>query len=145
MLVTMYDVASKCPIAKWIERTFTIKVDVGDQAVVIRSRLQDMANFKCTEDMLRATTLLQDKPDNILSLVAKIVNQKVNQLANEQAKLAELCAAIVEDLHNNVIALPVMCVVGEALFDILAKYEPDATLAGWRSWLKLCEAYLIQQ
>lgn len=145
MLVTLHDIASKCPLKKWLEHTFTISIDLNGETLVIRSRLNDMAGFECTEDMLRATPLLQNKPDNVLSLVAKLVNTRMTQLANEQAKLAEMASAIVSDLYDGSVSLPIMYIVSEAMLAILAPHEPHATLAGWRSWLKLCEAYLIQQ
>jgi len=145
MLVTLLDVVSKCPLQKWLEHTFTIPIDLNGETLVIRSRMKDMVGFKCTADMLRATPLLQNKPDNILDLAAKVVNQRILQLANEQAKLAELCAAMISDLDEKTVTLPILRIVGEAVFDILAAHEPHATLAGWRSWLKLCEAYVIQQ
>ena len=145
MLVTMSDIASKCPMAKWIERTFTINVEIGQEMLVIRSRLQDMAKFKCTEDMLRATPLLQDKPEKALRLVAQIVNQKILHLAKQQAKLAELCALIVKDLNDKSVSPHNMRIIGEMMYDMLAEHEPHATLAGWPSWFKLCEAFVVQQ
>lgn len=145
MLVSLKDIAAKCPLRKWYDHTHTVIVDFSTgETFVLRSTLKNMRGFKCTVDMLRGSTLLQHKEEDTLLAVADLVNHRVKQLAGEQVRIAELSAMIVKDIHAGEMTLPVLRIVGEALFDILAGYEPHATLSGWRSWLNLCEAYFIQ-
>lgn len=144
MIVTLQDILLKCPLKPWQEYRHTVRVDLVDgKMLLIRGRLEDFVGFKPTASMF--TEFLEDKTQSVVDAILCLVESRIAQMATDQLTIAEYTNAIIHDLRVKSMTEPILIVITKWMRDILAGYEPAASLAGWHGWLNLCETYLLQE
>ncbi len=144
MLVTLDDIRKKCPLKNWV---YTVKHFipvplVTGETLVFKSTINELADFKCTVDMLRkATPSLEHKSRDVLEALLTLVEQRICVFAEDQLDVGKITTRIINSLEGGRFLL--VKVDLEELLLILAEYGVAAILSGWASWIELCRGFIL--